>query len=84
MVSNINEEMINALENLSIVNEVKHTGSGRLNISLKRSETSINEVITTILSKDGNIASIKTNDPTLEDVFVAITAKTRKAIKDGN
>lgn len=83
MVSNINDEMLNALNDLKIVNEVKHMGNGRLNISLKRSETSVNTVITTILSKGGNIASIKTNDPTLEDVFVAITAKTRKEIKDG-
>ncbi len=84
MLSNINEDMINALEDLKVVNEVKHLGNARLNISLKRSETSVNDVITTILANGGNIASIKTNDPTLEDVFVAITAKSRKAIKDGN
>ncbi len=84
MVSNINEDMINSLEKLDVVNEVKFLGNGRLNISLKRSETSVNHVITTILSEGGNIASIKTNDPTLEDVFVAITAKNRKVIKDGN
>jgi ABC-2 type transport system ATP-binding protein len=51
---------------------------------LKRSETSVNEVISTILKNGGNIASIKTNDPTLEDVFVSITAKSRRRIKDGN
>lgn len=84
MVSNINEDMINSLENLDVVNEVNSLGNGRLNISLKRSETSVNHVITSIISNGGNIASIKTNDPTLEDVFVAITAKTRKEIKDGN
>ena len=84
MVSNINEDMINSLENLDVVNEVKFLGNGRLNINLKRSETSVNHVITTILSEGGNIASIKTNDPTLEDVFVAITAQNRKVIKDGN
>jgi len=83
MVSNITEEMVESLRDLNIVNEVNPLGNGRLNISLKRSETSVNNVITTILSKGGNIASIKTNDPTLEDVFVAITAKTRKEIKDG-
>lgn len=81
MLSNINEDMINALEDLPVVNEVNFLGNGRLNISLKRSETSVNSVITTIIAKGGNIASIKTKDPTLEDVFVAITAKTRKEIK---
>ncbi len=84
MVSNINEDMVNALEMLDVVNDVKTMGNGRLNISLKRSETSVNHVITSILANGGNIASIKTNDPTLEDVFVAITAKTRKEIKNGN
>lgn len=81
MVSNINVDMINALENLDVVRDVSHIGEGRLNINLKRSETSVNDVVTAILKNDGNIASIKTNDPTLEDVFVAITAKKRKGIK---
>lgn len=81
MVSNINIDMIDALRNLDVVKEVSHVGEGRLNINLKRSETSVNNVITTILKNGGNIASIKTNDPTLEDVFVAITAKKRKEIK---
>ena len=81
MVSNINDDMINALENLNVVKQVSSLGEGRLNINLKRSETSVNTVITTILANGGNIASIKTNDPTLEDVFVAITAKARKEVK---
>ena len=81
MVSNINVDMINALENLDVVRDVSHIGEGRLNINLKRSEKSVNDVVTAILKNDGNIASIKTNDPTLEDVFVAITAKKRKGIK---
>lgn len=81
MLSNINEDMLNALEELDVVNDVSVLGGGRLNINLKRSETSVNSVITEILKNDGNIASIKTNDPTLEDVFVAITAKKRKEIK---
>lgn len=81
MVSNINEVMIDELETLDVVKQVINMGEGRLNINLKRSETSVNAVITSILANDGNIASIKTNDPTLEDVFVAITAKRRKEIK---
>jgi ABC-2 type transport system ATP-binding protein len=84
MVSNVNDDMLNALEDLDVVNEVNSIGRGRINISLKRSETSVNSVITAILTNGGNIASIKTNDPTLEDVFVAITARSRKEIKDGN
>lgn len=83
MVSNINDDMLNSLENLDVVYEVNHLGNSRLNIALKRSETSVNEVITAILKNGGNIASIKTNDPTLEDVFVAITARSRWGIKNG-
>ncbi|MBE6486467.1 MAG: ATP-binding cassette domain-containing protein [Methanosphaera stadtmanae] len=84
MLSNINEGMLNSLNDLDVVYEVNNLGNSRLNISLKRSETSVNEVISTILKNGGNIASIKTNDPTLEDVFVSITAKSRRRIKDGN
>ena len=81
MVSNINEEMINSLNELDVVKNVIHEGNGRLSIDLKRSETSVNYVITSILNNGGNIASIKTNDTTLEDVFVAITAKKRREVK---
>jgi len=85
MVSNITQEMMDDIEQLDVVKHAQNIGGGRLNIDLKRSETSVNHVITSILSNGGNIASIKTNDPTLEDVFVAITAKKRKEImKDGN
>lgn len=84
LVSNITEEMINAVRELDVVKYAEYIGNGRLNISLKRSETSVNHVITAILSNGGNIASIKTNDPTLEDVFVSITAKKRREIKDGD
>ena len=83
MVSNITDEMVEAVRDLEVVTDAKHVGNGRLNIDLKRSETSVNHVITAILSNGGNIASIKTNDPTLEDVFVAITAKQRTGIKNG-
>lgn len=83
MVSNITDEMVESVRDLEVVSDVSHLGNGRLNIKLKRSETSVNHVITAILSNGGNIASIKTNDPTLEDVFVAITAKQRKEIKNG-
>ncbi|MCD7781392.1 MAG: ATP-binding cassette domain-containing protein [Methanosphaera sp.] len=82
MVSNITDEMVEALRDLDVVLNAEALGNGRLNIELKRSETSINYVITTILNYGGNIASIKTNDPTLEDVFVAITAKERGVKKD--
>jgi len=84
LVSNITEEMINAVRELDVVKYAEYICNGRLNISLKRSETSVNHVITAILSNGGNIASIKTNDPTLEDVFVSITAKKRREIKDGD
>lgn len=80
LVSNITDEMIEAIRDLNVVYSADFLGNGRININLKRSETSINHVITTILSNGGNIASIKTNDPTLEDVFVSITAKKRKEI----
>lgn len=80
LVSNITDEMIESIRDLDVVYSADFLGNGRININLKRSETSINHVITTILSNGGNIASIKTNDPTLEDVFVSITAKKRKEI----
>lgn len=81
MVTNITEEMMEAIEKLDVVKSAENVQGGRININLKRSETSINHVITSILNNGGNIASIKTNDPTLDDVFMTITAKKRKEIK---
>ena len=48
---------------------------------LKKKWVCVAHVVTTILNNGGNIASIKTNDPTLDDVFMTITAKKRKEIK---
>ncbi|MDO5851926.1 MAG: ATP-binding cassette domain-containing protein [Methanobacteriaceae archaeon] len=82
IVTNITEEMINDLETLDTVKYVEQVANGRITLALKKSENSVNKVITTILRNNGNIASIKTNDPTLEDVFINLTAKKRKEIKN--
>ncbi len=83
MVSNITDEMIESIRDLDVVTDANKLRNGRLDINLKRSETALDVVITTILNSGGNIASIQTNDPSLEDVFVAITAKNRGELKNG-
>ncbi len=84
MVSNITDEMVEKIRDLDVVIDANILGNGRLDINLKRSETAVNHVVSVILNNGGNIASISTNDPTLEDVFVAITAKNKGEIKDGD
>lgn len=74
MVGNLNEEMIQKINKLPVVFEMK-THAGRLNMKIQDSESALNDVIWTIIKNDGNITSISTKDPSLEDVFMQVTGK---------
>jgi len=75
MVSNLSEKMVDKLNGLPVVFESKRHHSGRLDIRIYDSESALNDVIWTIIENDGNITSISTKDPSLEDVFVRVTGR---------
>nr|WP_318526211.1 hypothetical protein [Methanobrevibacter arboriphilus] len=55
----------------------------RLTIAVDRfAENSVSNVIAIVIKDDGNIKSINTRDPSLEDVFVDVTSK--KAVDKTN
>ena len=79
MVKNMTNKIKKDLEDLDIVYNVRVTETGkgsRLAIDVdKFAENSVNNVIWSIVKNDGNITSINTKDPSLEDVFVDVTSK---------
>lgn len=75
MMSNLNPEMIHALEQLPYVFEIHKDHSERITMSISKTEDSVTELITVIIENGGKISSIHTKDPSLEDVFMTVTAK---------
>jgi ABC-2 type transport system ATP-binding protein len=79
LVKNMDEEILKDIKNLNVVYHVNSNESGdgtRLTIAVdKFAENSVNNVIWTILENNGQITSINTKDPSLEDVFVDVTGK---------
>jgi ABC-2 type transport system ATP-binding protein len=79
MVKNMNEDILKNIKELDIVYHLTSTESGdgtRLAISVdKFAENSVNNVIWSVVKNNGNIISINTKDPSLEDVFVDVTSK---------
>lgn len=83
MVNNLDDIIIEEVNNLDIVYDIKSSENGRLVIDVdKFAEDSVNNVIWTIVKNNGNITSINTKDPSLEDVFVELTKK--KSIDKNN
>lgn len=83
MINNLDEKMIEEVKKLDIVYNVKVNDNGRLTIDVdKFAENSVNNVIWSIVRNNGNITSIHTKDPSLEDVFVELTRK--KTIDESN
>ena len=83
MISNKNEEMLNTLTNLSIVHDVVEHASGRITMDIEDSDEAVSEVISDIIEHGGNITSIATKDPSLEDVFVRVTSKKKQEAEEG-
>lgn len=75
MVKNIDEKMLNHLNSLPIVHEVREHASGRITIDMDDEDDSISKVLADIIDLGGNITSISTKDPSLEEVFMRVTSK---------
>lgn len=76
MMSNLNEELINIIKGLPYVLKVKKDHSERISVSINgATENGINKLIGVIIENGGEITSLHTKDPSLEDVFMMVTAK---------
>lgn len=75
MINNVDDKILNHLKNLSIVHDVAVNDSGRITVEIEDSDDAVTKVIADIIEHGGNITSIATKDPSLEDVFVRVTSK---------
>ena len=84
MISNLDENMLNHLNNIPSIHEIVEHDSGRLVMDIDSSDESVSLIISEIIGLGGNITSISTKDPSLEDVFMSVTTKYKKeGVDDG-
>ena len=74
-ITNLTPKLIEKINSLDVVDAVAQQDVHKLKISANGSDA-LNQIIDIIRHEDGDIASItKSNEPTLEDVFLAVTGK---------
>jgi len=84
MISNKDEKLMDHLKNLSIIHDIEEHNSGRITMDIEDSDEAVTQVISDIIDNGGNITSIATKDPSLEDVFMRVTSKKKeKGVDDG-
>lgn len=75
IINNKDDKMLNHLNKLPIVHDITEHPSGRITMGIEDEENAITHVISDIIEQGGNITSIATKDPSLEDVFMRVTSK---------
>jgi ABC-2 type transport system ATP-binding protein len=73
-IPNLTPSLIGAIQKLDCVAALAQEDAYDLKISAKGGE-GLDRIIDVIRHEGGNIASINTNEPTLEDVFLSVTGK---------
>jgi ABC-2 type transport system ATP-binding protein len=76
LLDNSNDEIINSIKSVEHVQNLEISNNGRINLKINSFDDSVvNNVIKTIIAKDGKINSIFTEEPSLEDVFINVTSE---------
>jgi ABC-2 type transport system ATP-binding protein len=84
MISNKDEKILNHLKELPMVHDVSEHLSGRITMDIDDEDEAVTKVIADIIEHGGNITSISTKDPSLEDVFMRVTSKKKQeGVDDG-
>ncbi len=84
MISNLDENLLNHLNALPSVQQIVEHKAGRLVMDIDSSEESVSQILSEIIGLGGNITSISTKDPSLEDVFMSVTTKYKEeGVDDG-
>ncbi len=73
-IPNLTPSLIGAIQKLDCVAALAQEDAYDLKISARGSE-GLDQIIDVIRHEGGNIASLNTNEPTLEDVFLSVTGK---------
>lgn len=82
MISNLDENILNHLNTLPSVEQIVEHKAGRLVMDIDSTEESVSQILSEIIGLGGNITSISTKDPSLEDVFMSVTTKYKEEGED--
>ncbi len=81
-IAPISEKLISTLKAVKNVNDVQHIGDV-LNLTVTNSKNTIPLLFKAITCCDATISSIKTHQPTLDDVFMKFTGRELRDEKEG-
>jgi len=71
-ISNLNSKLLSLVKSLPCVSSVTRDGETRIKVHTKGSKA-FDKIVDAVRSNDGEILSINSLDPTLEDVFLQLT-----------
>ena len=75
LLENNDEAIINALKSNESVKSIEIAHNGRVNLRVDFDDNAVNSVLNCIMSSNGIIKSISTEEPSLEDVFIKSTSE---------
>ncbi|NYB52377.1 MAG: ATP-binding cassette domain-containing protein [Methanobacteriaceae archaeon] len=78
IINNMDAKLLQHLNNLPMVHSVTQHVSGRITMEIDDEDEAVTKVIADIIEHGGNITSIATKDPSLEDVFMRVTSKKKQ------
>ncbi len=74
-IDNMCDPMMQELRKLPFIFEITPHPSGRVAMKISNSTDAVTAILHTIIKNDGNISSISTKDPSLEDVVTKVTTR---------
>lgn len=75
LLENNDEAIINALKSNESVKSIEIAHNGRVNLRVDFDDNAVNSVLNSVISSNGIIKSISTEEPSLEDVFIKSTSE---------
>ena len=75
LLENNDEAIINALKSNESVKSIEIAHNGRVNLRVDFDDNAVNSVLNSVMSSNGIIKSISTEEPSLEDVFIKSTSE---------
>ena len=75
LLENNDEAIINALKFNESVKSIEIAHNGRVNLRVDFDDNAVNSVLNSVMSSNGIIKSISTEEPSLEDVFIKSTSE---------
>ena len=75
LLSNPSDEIVEAISNSSNINAIDIASNGRLNLTIDFDDDTLQNVLDDVKASGAVIKSIKTEEPSLEDVFIKATSE---------